>query len=236
MSTLTPKGGDARVALATADGAAPAADAPPRLRGVSHAYAAFVAAAIAALLVAGAAPGDARLAALVYGAGLIALFAGSGLYHRWRWDARWRPLLRRIDHSMIFVFIAASYTPPALLVLHGTTQVLVLGGVWLGALAGVTLSVAWIDAPRWLGAATYLALGWIALLAIPQLLGALSVAPLALIVGGGVLYSAGAVVYATRRPDPWPLTFGFHEVFHAFVIAAAACHVVAMAGWVLPAG
>jgi hemolysin III len=233
-----PKPGDARLALATADGspAAPAVDLPPRLRGVSHAYAAFVAAVIAALLVAGAAPGDARLAALVYGAGLIALFAGSGLYHRWRWDARWRPLLRRIDHSTIFVFIAASYTPPALLLLHGTTQAIVLGGVWIGALAGVTLSVAWIDAPRWLGAATYLGLGWIALLAIPQLLDALPAAPLALIVAGGVLYSFGAVVYATQRPDPWPRTFGFHEVFHAFVIAAAACHVVAMAGWVLPSG
>ena len=124
------------------------------------------------MLVATSSSGAARLGALIYGAGLIALFAGSGLYHRWPWDPRWRPLLRRIDHSTIFVFIAASYTPLALLVLHGTTQALVLAGVWLGALAGVTLSVAWIDAPRWLGAATYLALGWVALLAIPQLVDA----------------------------------------------------------------
>ena len=146
-----------------------------------------------------------------------------------------KPLLRRIDHSTIFVFIAASYTPVALLLLHGTTQALVLGGVWLGALAGVTLSIGWIDAPRWLSAATYLALGWVALLAMPQLIDTLPAAPLALIAAGGVLYSIGAVVYATQRPDPWPATFGFHEVFHAFVIAAAATHVLAFAGWVFPA-
>ncbi len=208
----------------------------PRLRGVSHAYA-FWGAAITALAITALAPaGPARVAALVYGVGLCALFAGSGIYHRWRWSLRWRPLLRRIDHSTIFVFIAASYTPVALLVLHGATQVVVLAGVWGGAVAGVVLSICWIDAPRWLSAATYLALGWVALLAVPQLLGGLTAWPLALLLAGGLLYSAGAVVYATRRPDPWPATFGFHEVFHAFVIAAAAAHVVAMAGWVLPAG
>lgn len=208
----------------------------PRLRGVSHAFAFWFAAAIAGVLVALSAGGTARVSAVVYGLGLCALFAGSGLYHRWRWSPRWRPLLRRVDHSTIFVFIAASYTPIALLVLHGTTQVVVLAGVWAGALAGVLLSVLWIDAPRWLGAATYLALGWVALLAVPQLLAELPPWPLALLLTGGLLYSAGAVVYATQRPDPWPATFGFHEVFHAFVIAAAATHVVAIAGWVLPAG
>lgn len=207
----------------------------PRLRGVSHAYA-FWAALIVALALVATAPGSARLSAAIYGAGLCALFAGSGTYHRWRWDPRWRPLLRRLDHSTIFVFIAASYTPIALLVLHDTTQIVVLAGVWGGALAGVLLSVCWIDAPRWLGAATYLALGWVALLAVPQLLDGLPALPLTLLTAGGLLYSAGAVVYATQRPDPWPATFGFHEVFHVFVVAAAATHVVAMAGWVLPAG
>ena len=175
------------------------------------------------------------IAAVVYGLGLCALFAGSGTYHRWRWDLRWRPLLRRIDHSTIYVFIAASYTPIALLVLHGTQRDVVLGGVWVGALAGVVLSVAWIDAPRWLGAATYLALGWVALLAVPQLVDAAGLAARAA-AAGGLLYSTGAVVYARQRPDPWPQTFGFHELFHAFVIAAALTHVVAIAGWVLPAG
>lgn len=222
--------------------ASPVAAAPlherlgqPRLRGVSHAYA-FWAALIAALALVATAPSAARLSAAIYGAGLCALFAGSGTYHRWRWNPRWRPLLRRIDHSTIFVFIAASYTPIALLVLHDATQVVVLAGVWSGALAGVLLSVCWIDAPRWLGAATYLALGWVALLAVPQLLDGLPGWPLVLLTAGGLLYSAGAVVYATQRPDPWPATFGFHEVFHALVVAAAVAHVIAIAGWVLPAG
>ena len=208
----------------------------PRLRGVSHAWAFWLAAAIAALMIALAPTPTARVAAVVYGAGLCALFGGSGLYHRWRWNPRWRPLLRRIDHSTIFVFIAASYTPIALLVLHGTTQLVVLIGVWAGAIGGVLLSVFWIDAPRWLSAGVYLGVGWVALLALPQLISGLPGWPLALITIGGVLYSLGAVVYATQRPDPWPATFGFHEVFHAFVIAAATVHVVAMAGWVLPAG
>jgi hemolysin III len=208
--------------------------AQPRLRGVSHAYTCWAAAAVAVVLVLVAPDGLARVAALVYGAGLCALFACSALYHRWRGSPRWRPLLRRIDHSTIFIFIAASYTPVALLVLHGTTQVAVLAGVWAGALLGVALSVLWIDAPRRLNAATYLALGWFALLALPQLVSGLPLWPLLLLGAGGLLYSLGAVVYATQRPDPWPKVFGYHEVFHAFVIAAAAVHVAAIAGWVLP--
>ncbi|MCU0257795.1 MAG: hemolysin III family protein [Solirubrobacteraceae bacterium] len=208
----------------------------PRLRGVSHAYAFWAAALTALALVTFSPAGPARVGAAVYGAGLCALFGGSGLYHRWRWDVRWRALLRRIDHSSIFVFIAASYTPIALLVLHGTTRPLVLAVVWLGAAGGVLVSVVWIDAPRALSAGLYLALGWVALLALPQLVAGLPAWPLALITLGGVLYSIGAVVYATKRPDPWPATFGYHEVFHAFVIAAAITHVVAIAGWVLPAG
>ena len=163
-----------------------------------------------------------------------ALFAASGLYHRWRWNPRWRPLLRRIDHSTIFIFIAASYTPVAMLVLSGTVQVVVLVSAWAGAVAGVAMSVAWIGAPRWLVAACYLALGWVAVIAMPQLADKLGVAPFVLFASGGLLYTVGAMVYAFRRPNPWPLTFGFHEVFHALVIAAATVHFVAMAGWVIP--
>jgi len=205
----------------------------PRLRGVSHEVAAWLAAVAAVVLIAIAPSGSPRLAAAVYGAGLIALFTGSALYHRWRWNPRWRPLLRRIDHSTIFVFIAASYTPIALLVLQGSLRTGVLIAVWVGALAGVVFSVAWIDAPRWLTALTYLGLGWISLLTLPQLVERLQPAPLTLIAVGGLFYSVGAIVYATRRPDPWPSTFGFHEVFHALVIAAAVVHFVAMAGWVV---
>jgi hemolysin III len=206
----------------------------PLLRGVLHAYAFWAALAAGAVLAVLAPSATARLAALVYGLGLCALFAASATYHRWRWHPRWRPLLRRIDHSMIFVFIAASYTPPALLVMHGTVRWIVLGMVWGGALAGVVLSVAWITAPRILSALAYLALGWVAVVAMPQLIERLATTPLVLLGAGGLLYTFGAVVYATRRPDPWPRTFGFHEVFHALVIAAALVHFVAMAGWVIP--
>lgn len=205
----------------------------PRLRGVLHWWAFWVALVAACLLVVLAGGATARGAAAIYGAGLCVLFGGSALYHRWRWSPRWRPLLRRVDHSAIFVFIAASYTPPALLVLSSPLRWIVLATVWAGALAGVAFSVAWIGAPRALVAGCYLALGWVAVIAAPQLATRLSPAPLVLLAAGGILYTLGAVVYAARRPDPWPQVFGFHEVFHAFVIAAAAAHFTAMAGWVV---
>jgi hemolysin III len=207
----------------------------PLLRGVTHAYAFWAALIAATLLIVLAGPGAPRVSAVVYGVALCALFAASGAYHRWPWNPRWRPLLRRIDHSTIFVFIAATYTPVALLVMHGTLRWAILVAVWSGALVGVVLSVAWITAPRVLSAACYVALGWVAIAATPQLVQRLDVAPLVLLTIGGALYSVGAVVYATRRPNPWPRTFGFHEVFHALVIAAAAVQFVAMAGWVFPA-
>jgi hemolysin III len=209
-------------------------DLVPLLRGVSHAYAFWLALVAAAVLVALAPTWEARFASALYGTGLCALFAASALYHRWRWDPRWRPLLRRIDHSTIFVFIAASYVPIALLVLPAGLRIVVLATVAAGAVGGVVLTVAWISAPRWLTAAVYLALGWVSAITLPDLVQRLDAAPLALIAAGGLLYTAGAVVYATRRPDPWPRTFGFHEVFHALVIAAAAAHFAAMAGWVVP--
>ncbi|WP_321167676.1 PAQR family membrane homeostasis protein TrhA [Baekduia soli] len=182
------------------------------------------------------APGAARVSAVVYGGGLCALFAASGVYHRWPWNPRWRPMLRRLDHSTIFVFIAASYTPVALLVMHGALRWAILGAAWTGAAVGIVLSLAWITAPRAVSAGCYLALGWVSVAALPQLISGLPIAPLVLLASGGVLYTVGAVVYATRRPDPWPRTFGFHEVFHLLVIAAAAVQFVALAGWVFPAG
>jgi len=211
-------------------------DGVPILRGVSHFWAFWCALAATIPLVALAPSGAARGAAVVYGAGMCILFAGSAAFHRWRCGPRLRSLLCRIDHSAIFVFIAASYTPVALLVLDGPTGWTLFGAAWAGALAGVALSLLWIGAPRVLFAATYVALGWLALMAMPELISRLSAAPLVLIGSGGILYTIGAVVYATRRPDPWPRVFGFHEVFHALVIAAAALHFVAMAGWIIPAG
>jgi hemolysin III len=206
----------------------------PRLRGILHAHAAWVAVAASVVLVAIAPNAAARVAAVIYGAGLVALFSASALYHRWPGDPRWKPWLRRLDHSTIFVFIAASYTPVALLVLDGTIQTVVLVSVWAGAAAGVTLSLAWITAPRWLQAACYLALGWVAVIALPQLADRAGVAPLVLLGAGGLLYSLGAAVYALQRPNLWPRTYGFHEVFHTLVIAAAVVHFIAIAGWVVP--
>jgi hemolysin III len=208
----------------------------PLLRGVTHAYAFWAALAAAIVLAVMVPAGTPRVASIVYGAGLCALFAASGTYHRWRWNPRWRPLLRRIDHSTIFVFIAATYTPVALLVMHGTLRWVILAAVWTGALGGVILSVAWITAPRVLSAACYLALGWVSVFALPQMIEHLDLAPLILLGVGGLLYTLGAVVYALKRPDPWPTTFGFHEVFHALVIAAAAVQFVALVGWVFPVG
>jgi hemolysin III len=209
----------------------------PMLRGVSHQWAFWCALAAAVGLVAFAPAGVARVAALIYGAGLCAMLAASALYHRLNCSPRVRSVLCRIDHGAIYLFVAASYTPVGLLVLDGTLRWVVLGTVWAGCLAGVALSVAWITAPRLLFALTYLGLGWTMVIAFPRLVGELDVAPLVLFAAGGLLYSAGAVIYALRRPDPWPHTFGFHEIFHALVIAAAVTHFVAMAGWViLPAG
>jgi hemolysin III len=209
-------------------------DAIPRLRGVSHAYAVIAAAVAAGLLVAGADSSRARFAALVYGLGLCGLFAVSATYHRWKRSPRVKAALRRADHAMIFVFIAASYTPVALLVLEGTIAWAVLASAWAGAIAGVVFSLGWIDAPRSWTAVAYIGLGWVVVLAGPQLVDGLGWAATGLFLAGGALYSLGAIVYARQRPDPWPAVFGFHEVFHALVIAAAAVHYGAMAGWVFP--
>ena len=211
-------------------------DLIPHLRGVLHQWAFWFALAAATALVTLAPAGAPRAAALVYGAGLCLMLAASALYHRLNCSPGVRSLLCRIDHSAIYVFMAASYTPVGILLLDGTLRWVVLGSVWGGCLAGVALSVAWVTAPRVLFALSYVALGWVVVIAFPELSAKLDVAPLVLFGAGGLLYSAGAVIYALRRPDPWPSTFGFHEIFHALVVAAAVTHFVAMAGWVIPAG
>lgn len=206
----------------------------PLLRGRLHQHTIWFSLAAAVLLIALAPSGVARVTAVIYGVGLNALFAASAAYHRSPAASRWKPILRRIDHSVIFIFIAASYTPVAALVLEPPESTLVLVSVWVGALCGIAFSVAWIDAPRALVALAYIAVGWVIVIALPEVVDEIGVAPAALFLGGGILYSLGAAVYARQRPDPWPRTFGFHEVFHALVIAAALLHFVAMAGWVIP--
>jgi hemolysin III len=195
-----------------------------------HAYA-FLFAVVAAIVLVVVADGSrARTGAVIYGIGLCALFGASATYHRWPGNPRWKPILRRVDHSTIFIFIAASYTPIALLVLHDPLRAIVLASVWAGALAGVGMSIAWIDAPRVLVALCYIAVGWVAVVAMPQLFSHRGAAVPLLLLAGGILYSLGAAAYATKRPNPWPRTFGFHEVFHSLVIAAAVVHFVAIAG------
>jgi hemolysin III len=206
----------------------------PRLRGVVHQWSFFVALIAGALLVAIAPTALARLAAGIYAFGLCALLGASALYHRGNWSARVEPWMRRLDHSMIFVLIAGTYTPIALLALHGTFARVLLFAVWAGAAAGIVFSVLWIEAPAWLVAIVYVALGWFLVAAFPAVLDSVGPVGFGLIAGGGLLYTVGAVVYARARPDPIPTVFGYHEVFHVLVVAAAALHYAAIVGFVLP--
>jgi hemolysin III len=207
----------------------------PRLRGVWHQWAAVGSVPLGVGLVLAAGSARARVAVAVYAASLMALFVSSAAYHRVNWrSTRARRWMRRLDHSMIFMLIAGTYTPFALLSLHGSTALVILICVWAGALSGVFLNLLWVRAPKWLQALVYITLGWVALLALPQLAAALGIAGLALLGLGGLLYSVGGVIYAVRRPDPVPAVFGYHEVFHALVIAAAVLQYAVVAFWVLP--
>jgi hemolysin III len=208
----------------------------PRLRGVLHQYAFFASLASGTVLVLLAATTRAAVAAAIYAASVSALFGVSALYHRLTWTGPARRRLRRLDHAMIFLLIAGTYTPVGLLVLQGTLATVVLAVVWGGAAAGIVLELAWTRAPRWLGGTVYLALGWVALVAVPQLFARLGVAGGLLLVAGGLAYSAGAAVYALRRPDPAPAVFGYHEVFHLLVIAGVAAHFLAISRFALPTG
>jgi hemolysin III len=206
----------------------------PVLRGVFHQYAFFAAVAAGTTLSALADGARARVAAIVYAVSLAGMFGASALYHRGPWRSpRVRAWMRRLDHSGIFLLIAGTYTPCALLVLDGTLGTVLLVLVWAGALAGLVLNLLWIDAPAWLTASVYVTLGWVGVAAIPQLFSHAGVAWTTLLLVGGALYTLGAVAYALRRPDPWPSVFGFHELFHVLVVAAAAVQFVGVAGVVL---
>jgi hemolysin III len=209
--------------------------AKPRLRGVSHQWAFFVSLFTGAVLVLLAPNGEAMMAAGIYALSVAALFGTSATYHRINWQSlnarRW---MRRLDHSMIFVLIAGTYTPFALLALDGGIATAILIVVWSGALAGVVLQLLWVDAPRALSAFVYIAMGWVALAAFPEMIDKVGITGTVLVASGGLLYSVGALIYAFKRPNPVPKVFGYHEVFHALVIAAAALHYAVVALIVLP--
>ena len=208
----------------------------PRLRGVSHEWAFFVSLILGAGLIIAAKTPEATLAVAVYAVSLSALLGTSALYHRVDWKRpdvrRW---MRRLDHSMIFFLIAGTYTPFALLVLHGALADAILVVVWVGALAGAIVEMVWIEHPKWVAALVYISVGWVALIAFPELWTEMGAAGTLLVAAGGLLYTVGAVVYATQRPNPNPRVFGYHEVFHLFVILAAAAHFAAIAFFALPA-
>ena len=205
----------------------------PKLRGWFHEVGFFVSVPAGVGLVAQARDPVGRLTALVYAVSLTAVFGASAAYHRVRWSPAARRRMKRLDHSMIFVLIAGTYTPFALLALHGPLATAILVSVWAGAAAGVLMKLVWIDAPKWLVAATYVILGWVAVAAFPQLATSLGITGMAMVAAGGVLYTAGAVIYALRRPDPVPAVFGYHEVFHVLVILAAALQYAVVAFFVL---
>jgi hemolysin III len=206
-----------------------AAKRRPRFRGVLHQYAFFVALVVGALLVAGAEGGVARISAFVFAASVAVMLGVSALYHRVVWPPGPRRWIRRLDHAAIFLLIAGTYTPFGLVALDGAWRVTVLAIAWTGAFAAIALKVTWIDAPRWVAAVLAVALGWVGIIALPQILDSVGAAPLTLIAIGGAFYTAGAVIYALKRPDPVPSVFGYHELFHALVVAAAACQYVGVA-------
>ena len=203
----------------------------PRLRGRLHQYAFFVALVCGVVLcsIATTRPGIAPfLCTLIYSVTVCGLFGISALYHRRSWGERGYLIMRRLDHSMIFIFIAGTYTPFCVLLLEKDKATLMLSLIWIGAVGGVALKSIWPHLPRWAGAPLYLALGWGAVAILPDILRNGGVADLVLLAAGGLIYSAGAVFYAMRRPNPWPTVFGHHEFFHACTLVAALCHHIAI--------
>ena len=201
------------------------------MRGLLHVYAFFIAIAAGIVLVTLAATtGGVRVAisCAIYSLTVCGVFGTSALYHRRVWSPRGYQVMRRLDHAMIFVFIAGTYTPFSVLLLPHTTAIVILSIVWGGAILGVGMKLITPNAPRWLSAPIYVALGWVAIFVLPEIARGGGTAALVLLLAGGMLYTVGAVLYALRRPNPWPKTFGHHELFHAFTLLAALCHQIAL--------
>jgi hemolysin III len=206
----------------------------PRLRGVLHAVAFGVSCLIGALFVA-ATPDGRGLAAVVFAAAASVMLGTSALYHRISWSPGRRLWMRRADHAALFLLIAGTYTPVALIGLHGAWRTSVLAVVWSGAAVAAVTKMCWVRSPKWLSVAIGIALGWVGVVALPQLAHNVGLAPLFLLAAGGVAYTVGALVYALRRPDPLPRVFGYHELFHALTIVALSCQYVAVAVFVVGA-
>jgi hemolysin III len=192
-----------------------------------------IALALAPFMIMAADGGRERLAAAVFAGSVAACFGASALYHRVTWTPHVRLWMRRIDHAGVYLLIAGTYTPVSLLVLGGAWRPVVLTIVWAGAAAAIVLKFVWVAAPKWLTAAIGIALGWVAVVALPQLVTRLNPAAVVLLMVGGLAYTAGAVVYARRRPDPVPAVFGYHELFHALTIVGVACQYVAIAFFIV---
>ena len=208
--------------------------ARPRLRGLSHEVAFFVSLPVGAALALSTHGTTGRAAAITYAAAVAFMLGASGLYHRITWSRVWRPRIKRLDHAGIYTMIAGSYTPIGLLVLRGDTRPIVLGIVWTGAAAAILLKLVWVAAPKWLAAAIAITLGWVGVFALPQIATHVGLTACLLLLGGGLAYTGGGLVYAFRRPDPLPAVFGYHELFHALVLVAVCLQYSTIAFWVLP--
>lgn len=211
------------------------AEPRPLLRGYFHLGAAAAAVVGCVVLVLLADSPRAYVGGAIFAASLIALYLVSGTYHTITWGPRMRSFFRRLDHAMIFVVIAGSYTPFCLIAASTGWGITLLALVWSLAGAGVALKIAWPTAPRWLGVSLYVATGWIALVAATEIADWFALIPLLLLAAGGVLYTIGGVIYAAKRPNPFPRVFGYHEVFHLLVIAGSVLHYSVVAGWLIPA-
>ncbi len=207
----------------------------PLLRGYLHAVAAAAAALGLVALVLRSDSAAAYAGSAIFASSMILLYGTSATYHIVTWGRRMRSLLKRLDHSMIFVLIAGTYTPFCLLVSSRAWGISLLAIIWGVAGAGIVLKMAWPWAPRWLSVALYASAGWMAAIAGAQIAAWLGPLPLSLLAAGGILYTVGGVVYAMRRPDPLPRIFGYHEVFHLLVIGGSALHYATVALFVLPA-
>jgi hemolysin III len=208
----------------------------PLLRGVFHQVGFSASLVVGTLLIVGADGARRHVAAAVFAGAVAACFGASALYHRITWTPGMRLWMRRVDHAGVYLLIAGTYTPVCLLVLRGDWRLIVLTTVWGCAAAAAIFKFVWVDAPKWLAAALGIMLGWAGVVVLPQLATRLNPAAVTLLGVGGLIYTAGAIVYARRRPDPIPTVFGYHELFHVLTLIAVSCQYVAIAFFVIQAG